>query len=120
MSSGASESPPEFRIDPEILHDGSLLVRYKVRTGDSLQSLAGRFGWTWQQLARLNWGTDNPTEINWCLHHYVGCRKNAAGHYVFSDEDDPGVVWLPFPLPTVQRRIVRGTFRVGRYPIKEP
>jgi hypothetical protein len=52
---------------------------------------------SWQELARFNWGTDDPREVNHHLRDDVGCwMKTADGaNYVFSDFDDPGVVVLP-------------------------
>lgn len=69
---------------------------YKVRTGDSLKSLAERIGTTWQKLAEFNWGTREPRRINDHLADDVGCtRQDARGNYIFDDSDDPGKVLLP-------------------------
>ena len=77
-------------IDPEVLHDRSNLVPYKVRTGDSLETIAQQVNCSWQALALLNWGTDQPDEINWYLQHFVGCKKKSGRNYIFSDNDPPG------------------------------
>jgi uncharacterized Zn-binding protein involved in type VI secretion len=69
----------------------------KVKTGDSIARLADEIGMTWQELAKFNWNTDNPREINRCLHTQVGCTKRteSGDNYRFSDTDDPGIVYLP-------------------------
>ena len=45
---------------------------YPVETGDSLKSIAEANGLTWQELAKLNWKTSVPEEINWYLYRNVG------------------------------------------------
>lgn len=74
---------------------------HKVKTGESIASLAQENGLKWQDLAKFNWGTDNPNLINIQLKDKVGCRKKTAdGHnYVFSDEDDPGIIYIPENAP---------------------
>jgi hypothetical protein len=104
-------------IDPDVLQRNSGLVEHKVRTGESLKSLSERLGCRWQDLALLNWGTDQPKQINWYLQHHVGCRRNANGHFVFSDSDAPGIILLPHPLERTTHRLVRGSVRVSRYPL---
>lgn len=72
---------------------------YKVRTGDTILKLAQAAEMRWQDLAKFNWGTDNPDEINACLRDIVGCTQRAPdGHnYRFDDTDDPGIVLIPRP-----------------------
>lgn len=68
----------------------------KVRTGDTLESLAREVELTWQDLAQFNWGTAVPDEVNRHLRDEVGCtQRDARGNYRFSDADEPGVVLLP-------------------------
>lgn len=86
----------------------------KVKTGDTLDSIARRADMTWQHLAVFNWGTCEVDEINRHLFAEVGCRKKTADgrNYVFDDADDPGIVLLPrhwsrAGLPTAQRHVLR-------------
>ncbi len=106
-------------LNPDILLSRSGMVPYKVQDGDSIKSIADALGMTWQELARLNWGTDVPEEINWYLVHYVGCTKKAGEHnYAFTSKDNPGILWLPYPLPTERTRVRRGVILVSRYPVE--
>ena len=75
--------------------------KYKVQDGDSLKSIADKAGISWQELAKFNWGTDDPDKINQFLRIKVGClNKSKDGkNYVFSSKDDPGIVYLPEELP---------------------
>lgn len=86
------KNPPRRRIGRVDLH--------RVKTGDTLASLAEKVGMTWQELAKLNWDTDDPKEINRRLRWDVGCTKRTADgtNYRFDDSDDPGLVLLPLPL----------------------
>jgi hypothetical protein len=72
---------------------------YKVTSRDTLDSIAKANGMTWKQLARFNWGTDVPREINRYLRDRVGCTKKTKDgkNYVFDDSDDPGIVYIPHP-----------------------
>jgi len=106
-----------FVVDPHVMHGGGRLFPYKVRDGESIKSIADRLGMTWQELSILNWGTSVPEEINWYLKHFVGCRRNDAGYYYFEDSNDPGILYLPHPLPEGGENAVVATLRVSRYPI---
>jgi hypothetical protein len=72
---------------------------HKVRSGETLDGLAKSVDMTWQQLAKFNWSTDVPDEINVHLRDAVGCRKKTASgkNYIFDDADSPGIVYLPKP-----------------------
>jgi hypothetical protein len=70
---------------------------HKVKSGETLESLAQKAGMTWQDLAKFNWDTDAPAEINDRLRDDVGCtHKTQDGtNYVLDDSDDPGMVFIP-------------------------
>lgn len=74
-----------------------VVERHKVKTGETLDGLAKKVGLSWKELAKFNWGTDVPGEINQALRTEVGCTKKTKDgkNYVFDDEDDPGIVLLP-------------------------
>ncbi len=60
-----------------------------VRSGESIKSLATRAGMTWQELAKYNWGTDEPEQLNRYLFSVTGCREKTKDgrNYRFSDDD---------------------------------
>lgn len=70
---------------------------HQVKTGESLESIAEQYGLAWQDLTRFNFGTDEPNEVNHCLHAYIGCtqRTKDRKNYVFSDDDKPGIIYVP-------------------------
>jgi hypothetical protein len=72
-------------------------TNYRVKTGDSWASIARDNGLQPAALIRANYRTIDPAEVNWYLHHYVGCRKTTAdGHnYVFDSADSPGLIGIP-------------------------
>src|SRR3954463_9423539 len=77
-------------------------MAHRVATGDSWYSLAERLevkaaGMTANDLCFFNFRTRQPAEINWYLHHKVGCRRTTRDgkNYMFSVADQPGVVYLP-------------------------
>lgn len=94
--------PPPAADDPQPL-DGRkyalVLRRHRVATGETLASIAEDHGTTWQQLAQFNFGTTNPKELNRALRNQVGCRRRTAdgANYIFTDDDDPGQLFIPQP-----------------------
>lgn len=87
----AAEKPPATRSRI------ARIERHKVKTGESLQSIAEAHGMTWQDLALFNWDTAKPDAINEHLHDEVGCTKKTPDgyNYVFDDTDEPGLLYLP-------------------------
>jgi len=87
----AEKNPPEYKLVD--------LRAYKVKTGDTLESVANRVSISWHDLAKFNWGTDDPERINRHLRWDVGCSKKAKDgkNYLFDDSDDPGVIFVPEP-----------------------
>ncbi len=50
----------------------------------------------WQQLAKFNWATDKPVQINKYLKEKVGCTHLTQDrNYMFNDSDEPGIVYIP-------------------------
>lgn len=68
---------------------------YTTVDGDTLQTIAERETEagnpiTWQELAKYNWGTDDPTTINELLRDELGARKrDTANNFVISADDTP-------------------------------
>ena len=73
------------------------IEEHQVQTGQTLESVAQSAGLTWQELARFNWDTIVPEEINEHLRDDVGCTQRTADdqNYVFSDSDQPGIIYVP-------------------------
>lgn len=73
------------------------VVRHRVRTGETLAALAERAGMTWKELARFNFETDAPKEVNKALRAAVGCshRTSDGQNYLFHDSDRPGIIYIP-------------------------
>jgi len=75
----------------------ALVDEHKVKSGESIASLAKNAKMPWQDLAKFNWGTAVPDEINKHLRDVVGCRRKTKDrkNYVFDDLDEPGIVYIP-------------------------
>ncbi|PRP96571.1 hypothetical protein ENSA5_36470 [Enhygromyxa salina] len=70
---------------------------HAVADGETLSELAGTVGASTLELARFNWGSRNPAQIQRDLRERVGCTKLAddgSGH-VFCATDEPGLVLIP-------------------------
>jgi hypothetical protein len=76
--------------------DGST---YRVKDGDSWESVAARFFLDTKDLIRYNFMTDNPDEVNWWLRNYVGCKdvSDSGNNYMFSRCANPGIIFIPPP-----------------------
>lgn len=62
------------------------------------EELAHRVGFdTWNDLCRFNWQTTAPLEVNWYLHHHVGCTQPSADDstYQFSDQSPSQWIYVP-------------------------
>jgi hypothetical protein len=79
-------------------------IRYRVRTGDSWESIARANGIDTWALIEFNFPVVKGTpdfqtkcrQVNWLLHRYVGCEKSADGkNYRFDSTDSPGLVYIP-------------------------
>ncbi len=76
------------------------LVWRKVKAGETLGKIADEYGIHWIDLALYNWNTSEPKEINWYLHHFVGCTKNNGMTYSFTGQEKADVGeggWLLVP-----------------------
>jgi hypothetical protein len=60
-------------------------------------TVAKKFGVGVKELIYFNFMTDNPDEVNWYLHHYVGCKKvsPSGNNWMFSNDANPGVIYIP-------------------------
>lgn len=74
-----------------------LIERHKVKDGESILSLATAAGLKWQALAKFNWGTDVPTEINKHLVDDNGIWKPTKDgkNFSFTSTDHPGIMFIP-------------------------
>lgn len=69
---------------------------HRVKKGDTLTSIAQSEGLSTVQLAYFNFGVYEPEQIEAALRDEVGCtHRNKDGKYVFSDADEPGIVYVP-------------------------
>jgi len=80
---------------------------YRVKTGDTPDSIAQDTGVSWNDIARFNFGTTDDAQLQPLLRDRVGCTRMSADgkRYVFHDEDDPGILLVP--------RAWEATFTVG-------
>jgi Papain-like cysteine protease AvrRpt2/LysM domain len=72
-------------------------VPYKVQNGDSWEKLARAHGLGVWDLIEANFKTRDPAEVNWYLHHYVGCgRPTPDGkNWMFDASANPGTICIP-------------------------
>jgi len=73
------------------------IEEHRVKSGETLESIARANGMTWQELARFNWQTTAPCEVNNKLRTVVGAtrRSRASQFYAFDNADDPGIILIP-------------------------
>src|SRR5262245_40402536 len=71
--------------------------KYLVRDGDTLVSVAKKFGITFRELVLFNFQTEVPADITIKLREQVGRtqRTKVSKSYNFSDEDKPGLLSIP-------------------------
>jgi outer membrane protein OmpA-like peptidoglycan-associated protein len=76
--------------------------KYTPQEGDTLQAIAERESAAgneiaWQEIAKFNWGADDPDEVNAYLRDELGCRKrDEEKNFVISVDDEPqGELLIP-------------------------
>jgi hypothetical protein len=76
-------------------------VQYKVKDGDSWVSLAQANGIDPWDLIEANFKTRSAPEVNWYLHHYVGCNvpTKDGKNWTFSSSASPGLIYIPIMPP---------------------
>ncbi|QSQ27251.1 LysM domain-containing protein [Pyxidicoccus parkwayensis] len=75
------------------------VTEHRVIDDETLDSVAEMFDLTSDDLAQFNWGTTDAAEVQQRLEVSVGCtKKDAGGKYVFSRDDDPGILYIPRPV----------------------
>ena len=89
-----------------------ILYPYCITGNESLDSIAKKFSdkavdtmknrkyqekMTYKSLTILNYGTDNPREINWYLKNFNGCNHitSDGNNYFFSNQDKYPFIWIP-------------------------
>ena len=80
------------------------------------ESVADKFGVDVDVLISFNFVTTNSDVVNWCLRHYVGCKKvRPSGiNWMFSKSARPGAIFIP-PWQKIGRLIsTQKTFAYGR------
>ena len=74
-------------------------VEHRVKTGQTLDSIASQYGLSKDTLTKFNWNTTDPDKIDKRLRLEVGCTKRGSdNHMAFDDTDTPGVIRVPAPL----------------------
>ncbi len=70
---------------------------YKVKDGDTWERVARVNGLGVSYLIDANFNTKNPAEINWYLHHYVGCKQatHDGKNWMSSSDAEPGLIRIP-------------------------
>jgi len=98
------------------------VTEHRVIDGETLEGVAEMYGLTVEALTRFNWDTTDAAEVQRHLLISVGCTfKDKHGRFVFTREDDPGILYVPRPevvprLPVEQSHILR----VKRVPEPRP
>lgn len=72
-------------------------IAYKVKTNDTWESVAKAHGISAHTLVHFNCGTTNSAEVNWYLHHKVGCVRptHDGKNWMFTSEASPGIIHIP-------------------------
>ncbi|MCP3142969.1 LysM peptidoglycan-binding domain-containing protein [Pyxidicoccus xibeiensis] len=98
------------------------IAEHQVSDGETLESVAQMYGLTADALAKFNWGTPDPEQIQHYLLLEVGCtRKDKQGRYVFSSEDVPGILRIPRPVAVPRMAVEQShILRVKRVPEQRP
>lgn len=89
------EKKPRIVIPRSVVRKGS--TAHRVKDGESWKTLAERYGIAAESIIYANFQTLIPAEINWYLHHHVGCKKATRDgkNWMFSASASPGIIQIP-------------------------
>ncbi|HYP07404.1 MAG TPA: LysM domain-containing protein [Bryobacteraceae bacterium] len=70
---------------------------YRVKDGDTWESVAQKFVVGVKELIFFNFMTDEPDEVNWYLRRHTGCNKASpsGNNWIFSSSARPGIIYIP-------------------------
>src|SRR5262249_48075051 len=105
-------------------------IEYKVHDRESWESIARKFDMDAWDLITFNFPGLSPhrsmaaREVNWYLHHHIGCRQTTHDHknFVFHTSARPGRIYVPWnvckarPIPTYVYDIVKPTGKARLLP----
>ncbi|WP_163997390.1 LysM domain-containing protein [Pyxidicoccus caerfyrddinensis] len=75
------------------------VTEHRVIDGETMDSVAEMYDLTADDVAQFNWETTDPAEVQQRLEISVGCTmKDEGGKFVFSRDDDPGILYVPRPV----------------------
>jgi hypothetical protein len=75
------------------------VTEHRVIDGETMDNVAEMYDLTADDLSQFNWETTDPAEVQQRLEISVGCtRKDEGGKFVFSRDDDPGILYVPRPV----------------------
>lgn len=106
---------PEPYADSGIPQDSEYWFAYEVKDGDTLHNIAKAMHVSWQFLAELNWGTDDPQLVSWHLENHFSCALPVTNEWQFSSADYPGMLLLPRQ-KSARVRLRPKRLYVSRYP----
>lgn len=70
---------------------------YKVKDGDTWESIARANGKDAWDLIYANFRTHDAAEVNWYLRQYVGCTRHTVdrNNWIFTSSTNPGIIHIP-------------------------
>jgi hypothetical protein len=83
---------------------------YKVKDGDSWETLARANGIAPKALVYFNFNTNNPDEVNWYLRRNTGCKVPTKDglNWTFSLSAQPGIIYIPAKVIDFEPQPIRG------------
>ena len=83
---------------------------YKVKDGESWESIASANGINVWDLIIANFKTRDPAEVNWYLRSHVGCVLPTADYrnWRFSSGAEPGIIHIPIQVITMPPMTITG------------
>jgi hypothetical protein len=95
---------------------------YKVKDGDSWDSVAKANGLKVWDLIVYNFQTTDPREVNWYLNKRVGCKLPTANgrNWRFSSSASPGMIYVPPAIATTLPTTLAPVIKKPNQPTQPP
>ncbi|MDH5232731.1 MAG: LysM peptidoglycan-binding domain-containing protein, partial [Gammaproteobacteria bacterium] len=119
----APKQPPAKTGDQKKNENADLAVvnvrHHKIKPGDTLTSIAGKYGLTESEISIFNWNSEDPKKINQAMVAELGGIETDNGEVIFINGMDHGELLIPQPwsLPSVH---TGSTHYLGVTPVIAP
>lgn len=82
-------------LNSQIFHEAGNVGEVVIAEGDTLESIADELGCTPEDVAAVNWATEDSGDVEWYLQNEFAGEKNPEGQLAFTSADAGETLLVP-------------------------